>query len=47
MRDRTEAAMTMLNEFGLEVPLPGGGTLHIDDQRVDVIAEGEAPMEFN
>jgi hypothetical protein len=46
VRDRTEAAMAMLTEFGLELPLPDGGTAHIDDQGVEVIAEGDAPMEF-
>jgi hypothetical protein len=46
VRDRTEAAMAMLSEFGLDVALPSGGTVRIDDQRVEVIAEGEAPMEF-
>ena len=46
VRDRTEAAMVMLTEFGLELPLPDGGTARIDDQRIEVIAEGEAPMEF-
>jgi hypothetical protein len=46
VRERTEAAMAMLIEFGLDLPLPSGGTARIDEQRVDVIAEGEAPMEF-
>jgi hypothetical protein len=46
VRDRTEAAMVMLAEFGLELPLPDGGTARIDDQRVDIVAEGETPMEF-
>jgi hypothetical protein len=46
VRERTEAAEVVLEEFGREVPLPSGGQIRIDERRVEILAAGDEPMEF-
>jgi hypothetical protein len=46
VRERTEAAEVMLEEFGREVPLPSGGQIRIEERRVEILAAGDEPMEF-